>query len=142
MLFGISACTIASAGEAPVIYENKEIQCGNYYLDGDTEKEYISISEGFGFQYVGFDFYNRTYELNKDYLDTLTGEERETVLADIRSDAEWREQPRYYQIDRLNGNLILKNTSDYVEGLGGETIIVIDEKTLEFDDEHIYILVE
>lgn len=142
MLISISACVSASADELPVLYENEEIQCGKYYLDGNTENEYISITEGFGFQYVGFDFYNRTYELNKSYIDTLTDEEKETVLADIKVEAELREQPRYYQIQHLTGNLIIKNKPDYVEGLGGETIVVIDEKTLKFDSDHIYILVE
>lgn len=142
MLFSISACVSASADEPPTYYENEEIQCGKYYLDGNTENEYINITDDFGFQYVGFDFYNRTYELNKSYIDSLTGEEKETVLAEIKSDAELREQPRYYQIQRLTGNLIIKNSPDYIEGLGGETITVVDENTLRFDSDHVYILVE
>lgn len=75
-------------------------------------------------------------------ITTLADKEKETFLSDIKADAELREKPRYYQIQRLTGNLITKDTPDYEEGLGGETIIVIDEKTLKFDSDHIYISVE
>lgn len=141
-MVSVSACSSSSGEEYPQLYDNKEIKIGNYYLDGDVSKEYIKITENFGFQYVGFDFYNRDYELNKDYYDSLDETEKAEALESLKNDAERREKPRYYQIARLSGNLVIKDTPEYVEGLYGEGIIVIDENSLEFDKDHIYNYVE
>ncbi len=140
----LSACSSASAEPSPIVYENKEITLGKYYLDGDsTSEEYIEISDGFGIQYVGFNLYERTYELNKGFIESLSEEERTAVIESMKADAELREAKRYYQISPLNGKLlILKDTSEYIEGLGGETIILVDETTLKFDEDHVYKLVE
>lgn len=138
-----AGCSAASADEDAVsFYPNEEITLGNYYLDGDTSNEYIKITEGFGFEYVGVDFYQATYDLNKDYIDTLPDDEKQVVLDDMKADADARLGQRYYQIQPIVGLMVLKNTPDYIEGLGGECIEIIDEKTLKFDDEHIYTLVE
>ncbi len=138
-----AGCSAASADEDAVsFYPNEEITLGNYYLDGDTGNEYIKITEGFGFEYVGFDFYQATYDLNKDYIETLSDDEKQVILDDMRTTADARMGQRYYQIQPIVGLMVLKNTPEYIEGLGGETIEIIDEKTLKFDDDHIYTLVE
>lgn len=138
-----AGCSAASADEEAVsFYPNEEITLGNYYLDGDTSNEYIKITEGFGFEYVGMDFYQATYDLNKDYIETLPDDEKQVILDDMRTTADARMGQRYYQIQPIVGLMVLKNTPEYIEGLGGECIEIIDEKTLKFDDEHIYTLVE
>lgn len=141
-VFLVTACKTANANEAPMVYENKEIPVGKYYLNGDaSSSEYIEISEGFGFQYVGFNFYEKTYELNKGSLDYYDEETRQKVIDGWKSDAEEREKPRYYQISSGTGNLIVKNVPEYFELLSGEAIIILDDGSLQFDQDHVYKLV-
>ena len=138
-----AGCSAASADEDAVsFYPNEEITLGNYYLDGDTSNEYIKITEGFGFEYVGFDFYQMDHDLDDGYLEAVSGEEKQALLEEIENYDTYRLGQRYYQIQPIVGLMVLKNTPDYIEGLGGECIEIIDEKTLKFDDEHIYTLVE
>ena len=138
-----AGCSAASADEDAVsFYPNEEITLGNYYRDGDTNNEYIKITEGFGFEYVGFDFYQMDNDLDDNYLDAVSGEEKEALLEEVANYDTWRLGQRYYQIQPIVGLMVLKNTPDYIDGLSGECIEIIDEKTLKFDDEHIYTLVE
>lgn len=124
------------------VYPNEEIKTGKYYLNGDPSTgQYIDITEDFGFQYVGFDFFGQHMESEKDWLDSLDEDEREQAIAAIREDDENREKKRFYQIHPVFGSIIVKDVPTYLPGLGGETIARIDENTLEFDKDHIYIYV-
>ncbi len=145
-------CSIRDiSGDAPpqltietgeIIYPNEELKIGRYYLNGDPSTgQYIDITENFGFQYVGFDFFGQHMESEKDRLDSLDEDEREQTIASIREYDESREKKRFYQIQPRFGNIIVKDFPTYQPSLGGEAIDRIDENTLEFDKDHIYIYV-
>ena len=124
------------------VYPNEEIKVGKYYLNGDPSTgQYIDITENFGFQYVGFDFFGQHMESEKDWLDALDEDERERAIAAIREDDENREKKRFYQMQPVFGGITVKDSPTYLPGLGGECIARIDENTLEFDKDHIYIYV-
>lgn len=124
------------------VYPNEEIKVGKYYLNGDPSTgQYIDITEDFGFQYVGFDFFGQHMESEKNWLDSLDEDERGKAIAAIKEDDENREKKRFYQIHPVFGSIIVKDSPTYQPSLGGETIDRIDENTLEFDKDHIYIYV-
>lgn len=137
-------CTSAGANGDTAIAEselhpNEEMKIGKYFREGGTDEQYVEIYEGFQVQLFGFDLYQRTVDLNKDLLESLTDEEREATLKELKADADWRESRLYYQINPLSGNLVFKDTPEYIDGLGGAVLMVVDENTLKFDKDEIYI---
>lgn len=80
---------------------------GNYYLDGDTAKQYISFNEDNSFRFVGYDFEVLAKELVGDMI------EDKTILAERLDDA------YTYQFDKdkneLWFNVLQSDSSDAAE---------------------------
>ena len=80
---------------------------GNYYLDGDTAKQYISFNEDNSFRFVGYDFEALAKDLVGDMI------EDKTVLAERLDDA------YTYQFDKdtneLWFNVLQSDSSDTAE---------------------------
>lgn len=71
IIFSLTACDGTSDTA------QKGAVSGNFYLDGDTSKEYISFNEDNSFVFVGFDYNAFAKELLGDMLEDTAGiEER------------------------------------------------------------------
>ena len=51
----LSVCACSDKGTSSEASKAGAVQ-GNYYLDGDTTKQYISFNEDNSFKFVGYDF--------------------------------------------------------------------------------------
>ncbi len=146
--FCCTACTNGEIGEetglaeTDYIYPNEEIKVGKYYLAGGDDTQYIEIKEGFGIEFVGFDFYQELYDLNEEYIKSLeeSGDEEQLqlVLDDFRETDELRKSCVYYQITKLSGNIMPKPVLDMVSG-GGWVLAHPDENTIEYTKEKVYV---
>lgn len=140
------SCTTAGAdvnkneSDISELYVNEEMKTGKYYREGGTEEQYIEVYDGFGIQFFGFDFYQRTYDLNKELFETLSEEELEPIIADMKAEAEFRESYLYYQVAPVGGSIVMKKDAEFIkEGLGGWCITKLDENTLLYEDGEKYI---
>lgn len=123
------------------IYENHEIKCGKYYLEGD-DSQYIEITEGYGFQ-MHYDFYQDLYERDREYLDFLeeNGETEEIgeALSRIRERADRRSAFSYYQLSPNRGDLQPKETPEYIANGSGWTMEMPDENTIRYAEDVIFV---
>lgn len=123
------------------IYENHEIKCGKYYLEGD-DSQYIEITEGYGFQ-MHYDFYQDFYERDRAYLSFLeeNGETEKIgeALSRIRERADRRSALSYYQLSPNRGDLQPKETPEYIANGGGWTMEMPDENTIRYAEDVLFI---
>lgn len=125
------------------IYENHEIRCGKYYLEGD-DSQYIEITEGYGFQ-MHYDFYQDLYERERERLNLLekngNTEELRKELNWIRQRADRWSEFTYYQLSPNRGDLQLKETPEYIaSGFGSDwTMEMPDENTIRYAEDVIFV---
>lgn len=152
MLCSLSACMTASADEGKLpgtveVCRGDELKQGRYYLDGGDGTQYIEISENFGIRFVGFDFYQENYDLNREFLEQLE-EQGETellqeILNDFRETDMMRNSSRYYQYEHIvdtpyNGTILPKQLPDY-HPYGGWALNLLDENTIRYTEDKIYV---
>ncbi len=123
------------------IYENHEIRCGKYYLEGD-DSQYIEITEGYGFQ-MHYDFYQDFYERDREYLNYLEEngktEEIGEALDRIRERADWRSAFSYYQLSPNRGDLQPKEAPEYIANGSGWTMEMLDENTIRYAEDVLFV---
>lgn len=152
MLCSLSACMTASADEGKIpgtveVCRTDELKHGRYYLDGGDGTQYIEISENFGIEFVGFDFYRENYDLNRELLEQLE-EKGETdllqeILDDFRETDVTRKSCRYYQYEHVtdtpyNGTILPKHLPDHYS-FGGWGLNLLDENTIRYTDDKIFV---
>lgn len=124
------------------IYENHEIKCGKYYLEGGDGSQYIEITEGYGFQ-MHYDFYQDLYERDREYLNFLeeNGETEEVgeALSRIRERADRRSAFSYYQLSPNRGDLQPKETPEYISSGSGWTMEMLDENTIRYAEDVLFV---
>ena len=152
MLCSLSACMTASAddGRLPGTVEvcrDDELKHGRYYLDGGDDTQYIEISENFGIEFVGFDFYQEHYDLNREVIEQWEAdgntEQVRLVLNGFREEDALRNSYRYYQYEHIvdtpyYGSIIPKQLPDYFS-YGGWGLTLTDENTIQYTEDKIYV---
>ncbi|MCH5206011.1 MAG: hypothetical protein J1F09_03590 [Oscillospiraceae bacterium] len=139
LVLGGGAFALGFALNKPAVanQDRTELTVGRYYLENGTKDEYVEVYDDQTLQVFGLDYLKLVTELNADYVAGLDEEgyqdfvEFEQDLVDF-----WNSRHQYKLLEQSVRLYLDPQTPS------GMSLYAIDENTLEFDADHIYIYAE